>query len=124
MRETWTFHSAGQMVFGRNAVDQLGALAQRLGAKRVFVVTDAILAKAGLLDRVRRPLTASGLAVDSFTEGEPEPSMQAAERCVEQARAFRPDALVGLGGGSNMDLAKIAATLLTHGGTPAHLRGR
>src|SRR4029077_2663750 len=50
--------------------------------------------------------------------GEPEPSMRAAEACVALARSFRPDALVGLGGGSNMDLAKITATILAHGGGP------
>jgi alcohol dehydrogenase class IV len=118
MRETWTFHSAGQIIFGRNAVEQLGEVAGRLGAKRVLVVTDAILDKAGVLDKVRGPLAKSGLAVEAFTGGEPEPSMRAAEKCLEQARGFRPDAVVGLGGGSNMDLAKITATLLTHGGTP------
>src|SRR6516164_50751 len=45
--------------------------------------------------------------------------MRAAEAAIAKARAFRPDALLGLGGGSNMDLAKITATVLTHGGAPA-----
>src|SRR5260370_11043204 len=44
--------------------------------------------------------------------------MRAALACYEMARGFRPDALVGLGGGSNMDLAKLTATLLAHGGAP------
>lgn len=118
MRETWTFHSAGQILFGRNAILQLGEVAGRLGAKRALIVTDAVLEKAGVLERVRRPLVEAGLAVDAFTGGEPEPSMRAAEACLKQAQAFKPDALVGLGGGSNMDLAKIAATMLAHGGTP------
>jgi alcohol dehydrogenase class IV len=118
MRETWTFHSAGQLLFGRNAVGQLGTVAARLGARRALIVTDSVLARAGLLDRVRAPLTASGLTVEAFAEGEPEPSLRAAEACLGQARSFRPDALVGLGGGSNMDLAKISATVLTHGGGP------
>jgi len=118
MRTTWTFHTAGQFVFGRHAVDQIGDIATRLGAKRALIVTDAILDKAGVLARVREPLTRAGLTVDAFTGGEPEPSMRAADKCVQQARGFKPDCLVGLGGGSNMDLAKISATLLTHGGTP------
>ncbi len=118
MRTTWTFHSAGTILFGRDAVQQLGDIATRLGAKRVLVVTDAILQKAGVLERVLEPLQKSNLAVEAFTGGEPEPSMRAAEACLVQAKAFRPDVLVGLGGGSNMDLAKLSATLLTHGGTP------
>jgi alcohol dehydrogenase class IV len=118
MRETWTFHSAGQILFGRNAVAQIGDVAGRLGARRALIVTDPILDKAGALERVRRPLLASGLAAQAFTGGEPEPSMRAAENCCAQARDFKPDVLIGLGGGSNMDLAKISAVLLAHGGTP------
>jgi alcohol dehydrogenase class IV len=118
MRETWSFHSAVQLLFGRNAAAQLGEVAARLRAKRVLMVTDPILTKTGLADRLRTPLTESGVAVEVFSGGEPEPSMRAAEACLAVARSFRPDALVGLGGGSNMDLSKISATVLAHGGTP------
>jgi alcohol dehydrogenase class IV len=118
VRTVWTFHSAGQLVFGRNAVAQLGEIATRLGARRLLLVTDPVLVKAGLVEPVRGPLTAAGVAVEVFPGGEPEPSLRAAEACVALARQFRPDALLGLGGGSNMDLAKISATLLAHGGSP------
>jgi alcohol dehydrogenase class IV len=123
MRETWTFHSAGQIVFGRNAVTQLGEIATRLRARKVLVVTDTILERVGTLERVRAPLLAAGLDVAAFTGGEPEPSMRAALACYEMARDFRPDALVGLGGGSNMDLAKLSAVLLAHGGAPGDYVG-
>jgi alcohol dehydrogenase class IV len=118
MRETWTFHSAGQLVFGRNAVNQIGDFAKRLRARRALIVTDTVLERAGTLERVRRPLMEAGIETSAFTGGEPEPSMRAALACLEAARAFRPDALVGVGGGSNMDLAKLTATLLAHGGNP------
>lgn len=118
MRTVWTFHSAGSIVFGRDAVLQLGDLVGRLGAKRALVVTDPILEKAGLLERAAVPLRSANLAVEAFTGGEPEPSMRAAEACHALAKQFRPDVLVGLGGGSNMDLAKLTAVLLTHGGGP------
>lgn len=118
MRTVWTFHSASSIVFGRDAVLQLGEVASRLRAKKALIVTDVILEKAGLLERVRQPLVAAGLTVFAFTGGEPEPSMRAALACYDQAKSFGPDVLVGLGGGSNMDLAKLAATLLKHGGGP------
>jgi alcohol dehydrogenase class IV len=118
MRETWTFHTAVQLVFGRNAVGQVGDIARRLRARRVLIVTDAILEKAGQLERARQPLAEAGLEVEAFTGGEPEPSMRAGLACYAFGQRFRPDALVGLGGGSNMDLAKLSATLLAHGGTP------
>ncbi|MFO0865547.1 MAG: iron-containing alcohol dehydrogenase [Gemmataceae bacterium] len=114
MRTTWTFHSAGQILFGRHAVRQVGEVVQRLQGKRVYIVADPILVRLGMLDQVREPLKAAGLTVEAFTEGEPEPAIPLTMKCVEEARAFRPDVLIGLGGGSNMDLAKIAATLLAH----------
>jgi alcohol dehydrogenase class IV len=116
--ETWTFHSAGQLLFGRNAVNQLGEVAHRLRLKRVLIVTDQVLERTGLVDKVRRPLTEAGVTVDTFNGGEPEPSFRAAGACLDRARSFGPDGLLGLGGGSNMDLAKIAATVLAHGGEP------
>jgi alcohol dehydrogenase class IV len=118
MRTTWTFHSAGQLLFGRNAVRQLGEVAARLGAKRVLLVTDPMLVKAGVAERLRAPLVESQVTIEVFDGGEPEPSLRAASACIAAANAFRPDVIVGLGGGSNMDLAKITATLLAHGGGP------
>jgi alcohol dehydrogenase class IV len=118
MRTVWTFHIAQQIVFGRDAVKQLGEIAVRLRAKKALIATDLILEKAGLLERVRQPLVAAGLQVAAFTGGEPEPSMKAGLACYDMAKSFQPDLLIGLGGGSNMDLAKLAATLLKHGGTP------
>lgn len=118
MRTTWTFHIAGQLLFGRHAVRQLGELAVQRGVKRALIVTDPILLKTGLVEPVHASLIEEAVAVEIFSGGEPEPSLRAAHACIEAARSFRPDAVVGLGGGSNMDLAKITATVLTHGGEP------
>src|SRR5262249_26936530 len=118
MRTVWSFHTAAQLLFGRGAAGQLGEVARRLGAQRVLVVTDPVLLKAGLIDAVHAPLSEEGVVVEIFSEGEPEPSLRAAELCVAAARRVRPDAILGLGGGSNMDLAKITATVLAHGGGP------
>ncbi len=122
MRTTWTFGSAGQILFGSGAVTQLPDLLARLRLKRVLVVTDAVLEKVGLVEQVTQPLRES-LTVEVFAGGEPEPSLEAAEACIARAREFGPDGLVGLGGGSNMDLAKIGAAVLAHGGTPRDYLG-
>lgn len=118
MRTTFTFHSAGQLLFGRGAVRQLGDEARRLNIKRVFIATDKVLDRVGLVAAVRKPLEAAGIALEVFDGGEPEPSLELAEMLLEQARKFKPDGIIGLGGGSNMDLAKLAAAVLTHGGSP------
>src|SRR5205085_1979267 len=49
-------------------------------------------------------------------EGRAEPALSLVERCTAAAREFRPDVVLGLGGGSNMDVAKFTAVLLAHGG--------
>jgi len=123
MRETWTFNSAGQLMFGRNAVRQIGDVARRLGAERVLIVADPIVSRAGLVDRVRGPLEESDIRVKVFEGGEPEPSIRAAEACIDAAEHFSTNIVVGLGGGSNMDLAKITATILAHGGGPRDFFG-
>jgi alcohol dehydrogenase class IV len=118
MPDIWTFHSAGQLVFGRGAIARAGHLVARLGVRRVMIVTDRRLVEAGIADAVAVPLAGSGIDTPCFDGGEPEPTLEAAERAIAFARDVRPDGLLGLGGGSNMDLAKITATVLAHGGTP------
>src|SRR6478672_10092430 len=113
MRTTFTFRSAGHLVFGRNAVRELGPILDRLGSKRVFVVTDKVLAKVGIVDQVK---AAAGRAVEVFDGGEPEPSLGMVRKCIAAAKEFRPETIIGLGGGSNMDAAKLAAVVLGHGG--------
>ncbi len=122
MRTTWTFSSAGQIIFGAGAVRQLTEQVERLKLTRLLVVTDARLIEAGLYDEVRAVLE-ERVTLDVFAGGEPEPSLRAAELCVAHAREYGPDGLIGLGGGSNMDLAKIASAVLAHGGVPRDYLG-
>ena len=118
MRNTWNFFAPGQIVFGTGAAAQLGELGARQNLKRVFVVADKQLAAAGTIDRIERPLVKATRDVALFLEGQAEPSVDLAVQAAEEAKAFRPDCIVGLGGGSNMDLAKIVALLVAHGGRP------
>jgi alcohol dehydrogenase class IV len=104
------------LVFGRYAVAQLGDIARRLPAKRVLVVTDAVLDKVGAVEQVVTPLKEAGVTVEVFAGGQPEPSLRLVAECVEQSRRYGPDAVFGLGGGSNMDVAKMTCVLLSHGG--------
>jgi alcohol dehydrogenase class IV len=119
VRSAWSFHSAGQLVFGRGAALQLGELVARRRLAKVFLVTDSRLAAAGLVERVVKPLADAKIATHIFDQGEPEPSIAVAVRAADAAARFGPDCILGLGGGSNMDLAKFAAILVTHGGQPS-----
>jgi alcohol dehydrogenase len=116
MNDIWTFHSAGQLVFGSDAVGQVGGRCRALGLNRVLIVTDCTLASSGVLEQVAAPLAQAGVEAETFDGGQPEPSLDLVAACVERARGCQPDGLIGLGGGSNMDLAKAAALVLAHGG--------
>jgi alcohol dehydrogenase class IV len=118
MRTTWTFHTAGHVIFGRDATRHLNEVVVGLKLKRLLLITDPVLVQAGLVDPVLGPLSEAGVTVELFAGGEPEPSLRAAYNAIGAGRDFRPDGVLALGGGSNMDLAKVTAVVLTHGGTP------
>jgi alcohol dehydrogenase len=123
MRNCWSFQSAGQLVFGRSSVAQVGAIVRRHKLSRVFLVSDERLAAAGLVEQVVASLRAADIAVQVDSSGEPEPAVATAIAAAQTAARFAPDCVLGLGGGSNMDLAKIVAVLLAHGGEPARYFG-
>jgi alcohol dehydrogenase class IV len=121
---TWSFSSAGALFFGRRAVTvHLRDACERLSAKRAFIVTDSILVRAGLLAQTTEPLAALGVTFSHFDKITPEPGVELVRECVAAARAFGPDVIVGLGGGSNMDTAKLVSMILAHGGDPLDYTG-
>jgi alcohol dehydrogenase class IV len=123
MPSTWRFSTSDEILFGNGAVAQTGAEAAFRGLKRALIVTDGRLRDAGVLDPVTRSLDAAGIAHETFTGGVPEPSDVVVDAAGAAAAAFKPDLIIGLGGGSNMDIAKVAAALATHGGRCADYFG-
>lgn len=116
MRTTWTFHSANCLLFGRDAVAQLGERLRPTGAGRALIVTDATLHRLGLADRVAGIMTRAGIASDIYAGCIAEAPLHTVAAAVEAGRQCRSNVIVGLGGGSNMDVAKMAAVILAHGG--------
>jgi alcohol dehydrogenase len=119
MIPSFHFHSATSLVFGRGVALQVGEHATARGAKRVFVITDATLVKVGLVEPIVASLKSAGLHVEVCDTITPEPPVEVIVQAEHAARKAKPDLLVAIGGGSNMDAAKLVAVLLAHGGTPA-----
>lgn len=118
VREVWGFATCGELIFGNNGVQKIGKIAKRLKAEKVLIVTDPVIQEAGLLARVEAPLKAESISYQVYNEGEPEPSIEKALACAEFARQASFDLIIGLGGGSSIDLAKACAVLMTYGGHP------
>ena len=123
MPNSWSFFTSGQLVFGPGSIEQLGAWSHRHQLKRILVVTDQSLRQAGVVLPVEEQLQAAQLEFAVFDGGTAEPSLEIADLALAEANSWKPDAVLGLGGGSNMDLAKIVATVLSHGGRPADYFG-
>ena len=111
----WGFSSAGRVFFGWGVLEELRNVSQELG-KRVMVCTDRNIIKSGIADRAEALLKESGCEVLIFPEGRPEVDLKTIEASAEAARQFNPDVIIGVGGGSNMDLGKCTAILLKYPG--------
>lgn len=97
----WFFGSP-EVVFGEDALDYL----EQVQGQRAFIVTDPVINNLGFPARVQARLQAAGIESTVFAEVEPEPSLQTVQRGAEAMRAYNPDWIIGLGGGSSMDAAK------------------
>lgn len=96
--------------YGVGAVDEIGAAAIRLGANgTVLIVSDPVLEALGLVDLVAARLEASGLVSARFTDVKPEPVVENVIEAEAEARRVGAELVIGLGGGSAMDVAKVVA---------------
>ena len=112
-----------RIVFGPGKVDSLGALAGELGARRVLLVSDPGIVKAGHAERGLDSLRKAGITAVLFDGVEENPTTDNVEAGTALARRHDPELIVGLGGGSSMDCAKGLNFLLSNGGRIQDYRG-
>jgi len=117
MRPVWQFSVAQEIVFGPRACGKIGKIARRLKASKALVVTDKVLVDLGMVEKMEKPLLEAGIGIKVFDGGKEDPPIRVAEECVAFAKGGNFDLIIGLGGGSNIDLAKAAAVVLRFGGT-------
>ncbi len=89
-------------------------LKQVLGKQKAFVVTDRFLFQSGTIHCITDQLHELGIAYQIFSDVEPDPTLACAKRGAEEMRAFAPDVIIALGGGSAMDAAKIMWVMYEH----------
>ena len=118
MPASWTFQTSGELVFGSGSLDQVGRRVALRGIRRVLVVTDQALCNAGHAEHIQRSFSSANISSAVFDGGHAEPSIDVALRAIDVARQVAPDAVLGLGGGSNIDVAKVTALVATHGAQP------
>ena len=112
-----------RLVAGEHAIEQLGTLAEQLGARRVLIASDPGVVAAGIYEIGAQRIRQAGLEVLGFHQFAENPSTEHVQAGVQVAQDFRPDLLVGLGGGSSMDCAKGINFIYSCGGKIADYWG-
>ncbi len=102
--------------FGVDTVNDLAAMVRDLGGSRVFLVIDPGVAAAGLQERVTASLEVEQVPFTVYDQVAPEPGLKLADQGAGLALEAGCDCVVGVGGGSAMDVAKAVSILLTNGG--------
>lgn len=114
------------IIFGIDAIKQIGEQAKKLGAGRALLISGPRVQKAGLLDKAASFLKAEGITVEVNIQDRdtPEPATEVVEGTAAIARKGNFDVIIGLGGGSILDVSKMAAALVTNPGTTKDYFGK
>jgi alcohol dehydrogenase class IV len=109
----FNFSTVAHLVSQAGAAADLGKLvAERFpGARRALLVTDPGFLRTGLADQPKASLEQHGLAVSIYSDVVADPPEAVVLEAVEFARSHGTDIVIGLGGGSSMDVAKLVAVL-------------
>ena len=100
------------LITGVDAITQLGAEVSGLRAKKALIMTDPGVAESGMVETVERPLIDSGIAVGVYAKCVPEPPLSSLAEGVKFCEQGDYDCIVGFGGGSAIDVAKITSVLV------------
>lgn len=110
----FTFDTVASIVTEWGAARRLGEiLGSWTESRNLLIVTDKFLHTAGLLEPAKASLQAAGFTISVFDDVVADPPESVLYQCVDQAKAANANIVLGLGGGSSMDIAKLAAVLIT-----------
>ena len=112
-----------QVIFGEGSVRELGAPLKSFGGHALLVTGGGPTSRSPAVALLRSLLEENGIALSHFQEVRPDPDMETVERGAAFAQERGCDFVIGLGGGSPLDAAKIIAALLANEGDPASWEG-
>lgn len=100
---------------GAGALTGIGGHCDKLGVSKLLVVTDPGLVELGLVDPLGHALREAGVAFEIFSEVREDPPTSTVLDAVAQAQQMGAEGIIGIGGGSSMDVAKLVAVLVASG---------
>jgi alcohol dehydrogenase len=108
------FYSPSKVLFGADTVKGLGSEAKQLGAKKALIVTDPGVVQANLLKPVKESLEGAGVPYAIYDQVRPEPPIGCVVDGAAKVKSEGCDLVVGIGGGSSLDVAKAISVLATN----------
>ncbi|MEE9366605.1 MAG: iron-containing alcohol dehydrogenase, partial [Dehalococcoidales bacterium] len=124
MNKVNIFRSPNKIIFGNGVVSQVGAEVEKMGAAKVLIVTDAGVVKGGLTAGVEESLKTLKIDYGVFDRVEAEPPARIVGECAREVCENHYDIIIGVGGGSSLDVAKGASIVATNGGRVLDYVGR
>ncbi len=120
----YIFHAPTRLLFGSGSVQATGREVAALGGAVALVVTDRGVVNAGLLDGVTASLAAADVSATVFDAVEPNPSIGTVNAALAAYQSGGCNAIVAVGGGSPMDVAKAVGILASNGGAISDYEGK
>jgi len=106
-------HLPRALRIGGGVLNELPEALGQLGLSRPLVITDSWIAASGMLERLLDLLASAGIAARAFTEAVPDPTVASIDAATAFLRAGTHDCVIGFGGGSSIDTAKVVAVKAT-----------
>ena len=100
----------GKIVFGTGCMEQFCKDYLAMGFKRLFILTAPVIRP--MLADMEKTLTDRGISIKYYDDIKQEPSVNDFKKTLKEAREFKADSVIGVGGGSVLDLSKLVATLI------------
>ena len=116
MNRITLFRTTPRIVMGPGALNQLADEVNYLKAKKVLIVTDKGLIAAGVIEKAKVVLQQASIQHAIFDGVEADPRYEIVADCVKAIHRENVDLVIGIGGGSPIDIAKVAAVMATNQG--------
>ena len=119
----FSFSVPQNIIVGKGSLAKLPEVAKKSGGSHAFLMSGPHLAKMGLVEKAAESLKVAGIAVDTFTEIEGNPSVETVDKATAAFKESGADFIVAFGGGSPMDVAKAVGVTAKYGGSITEYEG-
>ncbi len=116
MGSIYTFQTSHKIIIGKGALKSIIEEIEALNCKNIVIITDPGIIKSGVIKPLLRILEEGNLKYELFDKVEADPNYKIVYETVELCEKVKADLIIGIGGGSSMDIAKVTSILLTNRG--------